>query len=232
MRDIDYFVDLAPAAYQIAFLTACPGTDLYKRMKSTGRISPNYNYTDVQVWNDGTFASKNFGPNELKPLYDLTHRKLFEQNGPSIMRNVDIHLNGYETCMNSRRKLLREQKAPMFRDSCQKMFPVVEACKAHAPTEIVRAKAEMVIEKYRRLLGEPTEEQKMFSQVFCDLVGAESERMKGEAERQFADPPLRVAYYNQGHGPEPLVKRGRGPEPAVPYDVVKQAGAIGGAFAV
>ncbi|MBI5116040.1 hypothetical protein HZA56_06165 [Candidatus Poribacteria bacterium] len=232
VKDIDYFVNLAPATYQIAFLTACPGTDLYNRMKGTGRISPNYNYTDVQVWNDGTFKSKNFQPGELKPLYDLTHRKLFEQNGPSIMRNVDIHLNGYETCANSRRKLLREQKAPMFKDSCEKMFPVLEACKKHSPTEMVRAKAEMVIEKYRRLIGEPTEEQKMFSQVFCDVVGVEAERMKEEAERQFTDPPLRTAYYNQGHAPEPLVKRGRGPEPATPYEVVRKTEDMGGAFTV
>jgi haloalkane dehalogenase len=224
MQDIEYFVDLAPASYQVAFLTACPGTDFYKRMKQAGRIHPNYKYTDIQVWNEDTFISENFTRNELKPLYDLTHEKLFNQNGPTIMRNVDIHLNGYETCMNSTRRLLREQKAEMFRESCVRMFPVLEACRVHGPTDTAKAKAEEVIEKYKRLLGEPSDEQKMFSQVFCDVVGAEAERLNEQEEPQPSDPPPRWTYYNQGHGPEPLVKKGRGPGEPKPFEYVKQGG--------
>lgn len=222
MQDIEYFVDLAPSSYQVAFLTACPGTDFYKRMKRDGRIHPNYNYTDIQVWNEDTFVSENFTRKELKPLYDLTHEMLFNQNGPTIMRNVDVHLNGYETCINSRRKLLREQKAEMFKDSCTNMFPVLEACRKYGPTETARAKAEEVIEKYKRLLGEPSDPQKMFSQVFCDVIASEMERLNEEQEPQPSDPPPRRTYYNQGHGPEPLVKKGRGPGEPTPYEVVRK----------
>jgi haloalkane dehalogenase len=221
MQDIDYFVGLEPASYQVAFLTACPGTELYRRMKETGRIHPSYSYNDIQVWNEDTFISKNFTRKELKPLYYLTHEKLFNQNGPSIMRNVDIHLNGYETCMNSRRKLLREQKAPMFRDSCIRMFPVLEACRKFGPSETARAKAELVIEKYKRLIGEPSDIQKMFSQAFCDVIAAELEKSAEKPAPQPTDPPLRVTYYNPARWPVPLVKRGRGPEQPAPYEVVR-----------
>jgi haloalkane dehalogenase len=224
MKDIQYFVDLAPSSYQVAFLTACPGTDFYKRMKQAGRIHPNYNYTDIQVWNEDTFISENFTRKELKPLYDLTHEMLFNQNGPTIMRNVDVHLNGYETCMKSSRKLLREQKAEMLKDSCIKMFPVLEACKKYGPSDTARAKAEAVIEKYRRLLGEPADQQKMFSQVFCDVVAAEMERSKDEQELHPCDPPPRWTYYNQGHGPEPLVRKGREILEPVPYEYVRKGG--------
>jgi hypothetical protein len=214
-------VDLAPSAYQVAFLTACPGTDFYKRMKDAGRIHPNYSYTDIQVWNEDTFISENFTRKELKPLYDLTHEMLFEQNGPTIMRNVDVHLNGYETCMKSNRKLLREQKSEMFKDSCTNMFPVLEACRKYGPSETARAHAEAVIEKYKRLLGEPTEQQKMFSKVFCDVIAAETERLGEERESAPCDPPPRWTYYNQGNTPEPLVKKGRGAGKPVPYEFVK-----------
>jgi haloalkane dehalogenase len=223
LQDIDFFVGLEPAMYQVAFLNACPGTELYRRMKESGRIHPNYTYTDVQVWNEDTFTAKNLGREELKPLYHLTHEKLFNQNGPSIMRDVDISLNGYETCINSRRKLLREQKAPMFKETCQQMFPVLEACRKYGPSEIARQKAEMVIEKYRRLLGEPVEEQKLFAKVFADVVAVEIERDKEKKEPQPTDPDPRWTYYNQGHGPEPLVKRGREPGAPAPYQVVRDA---------
>jgi len=218
-EDIDYFVDIGPSAYQLTFLTACPGTDLYKRMKEAGRINPRLTYRDIQQCNDGTFIPKNFALGELKNHFESAHKKLYENNGPGLFRSFQLNLNGYETCSQSSRPLLREQKAPFFAERCQRSYPLIEACGKFAPTDTVRDKVKETQEKYYRLLGQPTEDQQMKSEMFCQLVEQRIEELKKPQSDAPFDPELRVAYYNPVVGPVPLVKRGRGPEDPVPYKV-------------
>lgn len=219
VEDIDYFVDLAPAAYQMTFLTACPGTELYKRMKEAGRLNPNLTYHDIQQCNPGTHKLENFGFGELKEHFDLAHKKLYETNGPGIFRSFQINLNGYETCKGSRRPLLREQKAPFFAERCMRTYPILRACAKYAPTEAVRQKVMATEEKYRSLFGEPTDEQRLFSQGFCGLVEQRLEKTKEPTSQEPFDPPVRRMYYNPAVHPVPLVKHGRGPGDPVSYQV-------------
>jgi radical SAM superfamily enzyme YgiQ (UPF0313 family) len=218
--DIDYFADLGPSAYQITFLGACPGTDLYERMKKEGRINPAFTYNDMEQCNEvGSFIPANFGRGELKHYFDRGHQKLYENNGPGIFRMFQLNLNGYETCSTSRRPLLREHKAPFFKERCQGGYRLIEACGKFAPNEGVRAKVEEAKEKYRRLLGEPTDEQKMHSNVFCNMVEQRIEQLKEPAVDDPFDPPVRRTYYNPVAGPIPMVKKGRGPGEPIQYKV-------------
>lgn len=220
-QDIDYFVDLRPSAYQITFLGACPGTELYERMKREGRVNPDFSYKDMEQCNDtGSFIPKNFKRGELKEYFDRSHQKLFEANGPGIFRMFQLNLNGYETCSASHRPLLREQKAPFFEERCKRNYPLIEACGKYAPNEGVRQKVEEAKEKYRRLLGAPTEEQETYSRFFCDMVGQRAEKLKTEPPNEAPfDPPVRRTYYNPALGPIPKVKKGRGPGEPVPYKI-------------
>ena len=170
-QDIDFFVGLGPSSYQITFLGACPGTELYDRMKKEGRINPKFAYKDMEQCNDvDTFVPKHFEVGGLVKYFDLTHEKLFEKNGPGIFRSFQLNLNGYETCSKSQRPLLRKHKAPFFAERCRRSYPLMEACEKFAPNEAVREKVREAGEKYLRLFGEPTDEQKMHSSVFCSLV--------------------------------------------------------------
>ncbi|GAB4331481.1 MAG: hypothetical protein Kow0099_02770 [Candidatus Abyssubacteria bacterium] len=218
VEDINYFVDLAPSAYQLTFLTACPGTELYKRMKESGRLNPNLRYQDIQQCNPGTHKLENFEFGELKYYFDLAHRKLYETNGPGIFRSFEINLNGYETCRNSRRPLLREEKAPFFAERCQRTYPILEAVATHAPTETVREKVRAAEEKYRSLFGEPTDEQKLFSKGFLHLVEQRIEKMNEPSSCEPFDPPIRRMYYSPASA-IPLVKHGREPGEPVPYKI-------------
>lgn len=223
-QDIDYFVDLAPSQYQITFLTACPGTELYRRMKERGRINPKLTYQDVQQCNDGTFLPKNFALGELKEHFDLAHEKLFKVNGPGIFRNFQLNLNGYETCSKSHRPLLREQKAPFFAERVQKTYPILDACAEFAPSETVRQKALETKEKYRHLFGEPTEEQRMFSKGFCGIVAQRVEQLKQPQSEAPYDPPVRRTYYDPQRGEVPMVQVGRDGQEPVPMQIFEEAG--------
>jgi haloalkane dehalogenase len=230
-QDIDYFVDLGPSAYQITFLGACPGTELYERMKQQGRINPNFAYKDMEQCNDvGSFIPKHFSHQELVRYFDLTHQKLFETNGPGIFRMFQLNLNGYETCSTSRRPLLREHKAPFFEERCKRGFPLIQACGKFAPNELVRAKVEEATEKYHRLFGEPTDEQKFKSKFFCDTVEQRIEQLKRPPSDDPYDPPVRRMYYNLEGGAVPLVKKGRGPDEPVPYQIYDEAEPASTAF--
>jgi haloalkane dehalogenase len=219
-QDIDYFIDLRPSAYQITFLGACPGTELYERMKREGRINPGFAYKDMEQCNDtGSFIPKHFKHGRLKQYFDDAHTKLYETNGPGIFRMFQLNLNGYETCSKSHRPLLREFKAPFFEERCRRNYPLIEACKKFAPNESVRQRVEEAGEKYRRLLGEPSEEQKVYSNFFCNIVEQRKEKLKEPRKNEPFDPPVRRTYYNPAFGPVPMVKKGRGPDEPVRYKV-------------
>ena len=217
--DIDFFVDLGPSSYQMTFLTACPGTDLYKRMRDNGRLYPDMTYSDVQQCNDATFVAKNFAPGELRHYFELAHKKLYDKNGPGIFRSFEINLSGYETCSQSSRPLLRNQKAAFFAERCERTFPLLEAMAKYAPSEIVRDKVRTAQEKYLSLLGRPDEERMAHSEIFCGIVEQRIEDLKKPKSEEPFDPPVRRTYYDPERGPVPLVKKGRGPEEPVPYKV-------------
>jgi haloalkane dehalogenase len=218
-EDIDYFVDIGPSAYQLTFLTACPGTELYDRMKEAGRINPALTFHDIQQCNDGTFIPKHFALGELRQYFELAHQKLYEKNGPGLFRSFQLNLNGYETCSRSGRPLLREQKALLFAERCQSSYPMLEAVGRFAPSETVREKVMEAEEKYHRLFGPPTEQQKMQSKGFCELVARRVEELKDPPSDEPVDPELRKVYYDPEAGPIPTIKRGRGPGEPVPYRV-------------
>jgi radical SAM superfamily enzyme YgiQ (UPF0313 family) len=218
-QDIDFFVNLAPSAYQITFLTACAGTKLYSRMKEANRLNPRLTYHDMQQCNDGTFIPKHFRIGELKHYFDLAHKKLYQNNGPSIFRTLQLNLNGYETCIKSRRPLLRDHKAPFFADRCRKSYPLLQACDKFAPTGKVREKVKETGEKYRSLFGDPTDEMKLYSKIFVDLVAQRVENLKEPPTNEPFDPPVRRMYYDPTAGPVPVFKEGRGPGESIPYQV-------------
>ena len=191
-----------------------------ERMKKDGRINPNFAYTDMQQCNDvPSFIPKNIELGDLQKYFDLAHEKLFETNGPGVFRHFQLNLNGYETCSQSHRPLLREQKAQLFKERCKASYPLLKACEKYAPNETVREKVRETEEKYRRLIGEPTDQQKMFAEAFCDIVGKRTEELKNPPSEDTFDPPVRKTYYDPERGPIPFVKKGRGPGEPVQYQV-------------
>lgn len=226
-QDIDYFVKLAPSSYQLTFLTACPGTELYNRMKTAGRINPELTFRDIQQCNNGTFIPRNFELGELRDYFDLAHRKLYESNGPGLFRSFEVNLNGYETCSTSRRPLLHGPKAAFFAERCERSYPLLKACGVFAPSEIVRDKVRAADEKYRQLFGEPAEDQQAKADMFVQFIGQRTEQLQQPKSEAPFDPPVLRTYYDPERGAVPYVKEGRGPEPPTPLHVFDEPEEVG-----
>ena len=187
-------------------------------------------YSDVQQCNDATFIAKNFAPGELRHYFELAHKKLYDKNGPGIFRSFEINLSGYETCSQSSRPLLRNEKAGFFAERCERTFPLLEAMARYAPSEIVRDKVRAAQEKYLSLLGRPDEERMAYSEIFCNIVENRIEELEKPKSEEPFDPPVRRTYYDPERGPVPLVKKGRGPEEPVPYKIFDEPEPVEVAF--
>jgi len=106
---------------------------------------------------------------------------------------------------------------------------MVDAVIKYGPTEIVREKARGAKERYIRLLGETTDEQKFYSDAFCGLVEGRIEELKKPQSEEPYDPPVWRTYYDPEADPIPTIKEGRGPGEPVPckiYDEPKPAEAV------
>ena len=69
---------------------------------------------------------------------------------------------------------------------------MLEACDKFAPTGKVREKVKETEERYRSLFGEPTDEMKLYSKIFVELVAQPVENLKESPTHEPFDPPAWV----------------------------------------
>lgn len=153
-EDLNYFVSLRPTYQQITRVSPFPGTPLWERLREEGRVQ-DVPWEDVHFWS-GAQQNLNLETHETLNLvqegYDLMSRTW----GPSIMRRLDVELDGYAHCMRSDRRILREHKAKFFRHQAAMLWWMLPACDRFAPNGMVRRRIRKIDEKYRYLIGEPT----------------------------------------------------------------------------
>lgn len=181
VADAESFVRLDPTFQQISVLTVEPNMPLarvYDREKKRRYPWENY-YLYGQ-----TYEPRNFTFVELLEHVERLYRRLYEQNGPSLMRLLEVNLNGYEHCRRSRNPLLREAKARFFRRRVEHYAPLLPACREFAPSERVRARLGDLGRRLTEVCGDPSDGQRLFAQHVLRKAAAEFER-RGEG-----DPPL------------------------------------------
>jgi haloalkane dehalogenase len=212
-EDLEYFIALEPTRSQLFPLYPPPGTALYERLASEGRL-PDITLART-YWGRTSGAEygfpdwkKNFTEQEIQAFVDSGHRRLYEHAGPSVMRALRVHLNGYEFCKNSSHEILRERRSELHRAQCAEAYRMIDVCEFFAPNAKVRAKIEEIRSDYRRLFGEPTIRQRVMSK-YAFLKGC-LHKMGTVAGRQPpAEPPFRrYEYAREATG-----------EPAKPYVV-------------
>ena len=159
-EDLNYFISLYPTYQQLTRLSPFPGTMLWERLKEEGRVK-EVPWEDVHFWSG---AQKNMSLEEHETLnlteygYDL----MYKTWGPSILRRLDVQLNGYAYCIKSPNPVLRRHKARFFKRQCAMMWTMIYAMERHAPNGVVRRRVNKVDEKYRALIGEPTPVMEMW----------------------------------------------------------------------
>jgi haloalkane dehalogenase len=202
-EDLEYFISLEPTRSQLFPLYPPPGTALYERLASEGRL-PDITLART-YWGRTSGAEfgfpdwkKNFTEQEIQAFVDTGHRRLYEHAGPSAMRALRVHLNGYEFCKNSSHEILREQRSELHRAQCAEAYRLIDVCEFFAPNAKVREKIGKIRSDYRRLIGEPTIRQQVMSK-YAFLKGC-LYKMETVAGRQ---PPAEPAFRRYEYARKP-----------------------------
>jgi hypothetical protein len=171
MEDLNYFVALCPTYQQLTRLSPFPGTPLYDRLKKEGRLH-DVPWENMHFWSE---TQKNLGLEDHETLniveqgYDILYRTW----GPSLLRRLDVELNGYEYCRRSSNAVLREHRTKFFKKQCGMVWTLLAAMGRYSPNGIVRRQARMADKRYREVIGEPTPVMTLMSDLVLKLAGRE-----------------------------------------------------------
>lgn len=156
-EDLDYFNSCRPTFSQLVPLQCIPGTPLYGRLKSEGRLE-NVRRKDVCFGQNVNYKElhKNFTDAEITAIVENAPQRLYQEAGPSIMRAMRVHLNGYKFCKRSKHRVLREERAQYHKEACVDSYPLIKACEFFAPNDRVREEIAQMREEYLEEFGKPT----------------------------------------------------------------------------
>ena len=200
-EDLEYFISLEPTQSQLFPLYPPPGTSLYERLVSEGRlpeISLAKTYFGRTSGAEFGFPDwkENFTEEEIAAIVESGHRRLYEHAGPSAMRALRVQLNGYEFCKNSSHPVLRERRSELHKARCIEAYPLIETCEFFAPNAKVREKIGEIRRDYHRLLGEPTVRQQVMAS-YSFLKGCLYKMTTVVGRQPAGEPPLRRFEYDR-----------------------------------
>jgi len=154
MEDLNYFVALQPTYQQLTRVSPFPGTPLWERLREEGRVR-EVPWEDVHFWSG---AQKNvvLEAHETLNLTEYGYDLLYKTWGPSILRRLEVQMNGYEHSSKSSNPMLRKHKSRFFKRQCAMIWTNLRAMDRFAPNGVVRRRVRKADERYRALIGEPT----------------------------------------------------------------------------
>ncbi len=153
-EDLNYFVACYPTFQQLTRLSPFPGTVLYDKLMEEGRVQ-EVPWEDVHFWS-GAQVNIALETHETLNLTEYGYDLLYKTWGPSMLRRLDVILNGYKFCMSSSNLLMRNHKSVIFKKQSALLWCLLEAMDRFAPNGPVRRRVRKIDEKYRELIGEPT----------------------------------------------------------------------------
>jgi hypothetical protein len=161
-------------------------------------------------------TQKNLGLEDHETLniveygYDLLYRTW----GPSMMRRLDVQLNGYAYCRRSANPILHKHKARFYQKQCGMVWTLLAAMIRFAPNGIVRRRVRRLDQKYRETIGPPTAVMELLSRVVLQQAAAEyARRQRNPAhDRPKEEPFKRYTYRKETGQDDPLPYRTEWPE--------------------
>ncbi len=187
-KDEDYLISLNPSFQQISILTDetnMPWTNKYK--KNNGK---SYPWENFHLYGK-TLEPKSFTYEQLLDRIEKTYDKMYQMNGPSIMRMLRTNMNGYKFCKKSKRALLKNDKAHFFQQRINAYSPLIKACKEFAPGERVKNSLKELEADIIDHLGPFANGQKDFSDLILRKAVQEYELRKA------AEPPIKKDDYRR-----------------------------------
>lgn len=167
-EDLNYLVSLRPTYQQLTRISPFPGTPLWDRLREQGRVQ-DVPWEDVHFWS-GAQKNVHLENHETLNLVDEGYRLLYRTWGPSLMRRLDVQLDGYAHCRASENPILRRHKSELFRQQASLFWLLVPACDRYAPNGAVRRRIRKLDEKYRSYIGEPTPVMRSLAELLDKLA--------------------------------------------------------------
>lgn len=153
-EDLNYFIACYPTFEQLTRMSPFPGTKLYDKLMEEGRVK-NVPWEDVHFWS-GAQDNINLESHETLNLTEEGYALIYRTWGPSLLRRLDVTLNGYEYWMNASNPLMKEHKTILFKQQAALTMCVISAMYRFAPNGVVRRRVRKSEERYKSLIGEPT----------------------------------------------------------------------------
>jgi len=108
-EDIEDHLACNPAFSQFAFYLPLPGTPLYDRMKSEGRLLTSIPLEEWHAFKQPVFTHPEFSLLEAEKIQEQAFLEDFYRLGPSIVRTIDTEIDGHLHLLNSKRPYLRDR---------------------------------------------------------------------------------------------------------------------------
>jgi haloalkane dehalogenase len=208
LEDLNYFVALSPTYQQLTRLSPFPGTALWQQLRDEGRLQ-DVPWEDVHFWS-GTQKNLGLEDHETLNMVEFGYDLLYRTWGPSMLRRLEVELNGYEYCKRSSNPLLSNHKSLFYKKQCGMVWTLLAAMERFAPNGMVRRRVRQSDKRYRSTIGEPTAVMQLLSDAVVRL-----------AKREHAKLVFNPAYY--GAKQEPFKKyvyeKDNGRRKDIPYAV-------------
>ncbi len=199
-RDIDAFVALSPTISQVTPLIPCAGTDLYERMKTAGRLDPAFGWTVAGGFQSNPpVAPLHFDWPQLSTIIRDANQRLYNENGPSALKHMDLALRGHLRLRNHSDPVLRARAAALG-DAARAQYPMIEAVSDNAPSDRVRDKAREAGERWREAFGEPDDTLRALGRALSERIRAFAQAPPAPESQH--TPPTRWTHYRPGSAPE------------------------------
>ncbi len=202
-EDIDFFASLKPTFTQISTLMPIPGTALWTRLLKEDKIlqMDNIKWNNMNLYGPPTFYKhKNFESQEIMDRVEDTYKLVYEETGPSLMKVLNIHLNGYKNFKNETTKY-GQDRAYYHKEYCNKLFPLTPVFREYAPqNEKIKAKIDEIEATYTEEFGEPGFGFEVASMMFQKAARLEKEKGVGKERKMEQSEGRRYEYNFDGNG--------------------------------
>ena len=200
LEDLNYFVALCPTYQQLTRLSPFPGTELWAQLKKEERLQ-DVPWEDVHFWS-GTQKNLGLEDHETLNIVEYGYDLLAKTWGPSMLRRLEVELNGYAFCRQSSNPVLREHKSVFYKKQCGMVWALLAAMEKFAPNGMVRRRARQIDRKYCSLIGEPTPVMRLLSDIVIKLAAREYRRLTLDPSyhRPKQEPFKRYVYDSTGDG--------------------------------
>jgi hypothetical protein len=195
-EDLNYFVACKPTYQQITRLSPFPGTELWRKLREQGRVC-EVPWEDVHFWS-GAQKNINLETHETLNLTEYGYDLMYRTWGPSMLRRLEVTLNGYEYCMNSDNPLIQEHRSEIFKRNSAINWSMLGAMDRFAPNGVVRRRVQKADERFRDLIGEPTPMMELISRsIEQSAVKFKMKHLFDPFGRRPREEPAKIYLYNK-----------------------------------